>query len=342
MILYGWNNYLLKSVQPHELGVYKNEVADIQIQYRQKYFHLFFIPVFPLGRFWAIRQGGKLYEPSPEMRVALGSVDVKTKHTLWAWSGIFLVLGAMFIYNISEGLAERSSKKRSAEHAALLAAFFKDPGNTKPLASKLRSINYLVDSSVNDEEYEKKAIDTGALALLTLFLDIKRTQTDSLDGFSKTNTFVFTLLDHKKNKGELPGDQIKTALSEGTWSGYSDTGSVFRSLRQLRDYKYVLVLKEYNRLRPTLQQDRFSSGVSLVDAYVMSIEDKSILHKFKVLGTNSDSVSHFTFRRRGEQGNVSSTQWSSVLENDLNKNVVKEAFEYIFRDNVSTDIARKL
>ena len=332
MILYGWNNYVLKTVEPHEMGISQNTGSSVQIQYRQKYFHLFFIPVFPLGKFWAIKQEGKLYQPSAEMQQALSGVDVKTKHSIWAWSGLLLVAAVFLLYNVSEKLEARSSAKRREAHNTMLAAFFKDPKNTQELAGKMRTINYLIDSSINDESYENKKIDTSASTLISLFINIKATQLDSLSGYSRNNTLVFTCLDHKKNKGDLPGDEIKKALSEGSWNGYDDTGSVYRSLRKLGEYRYLMVLKEYNRLPPAIHADNFNSGISLADAYVFDLSNKNLVHSFKVLGTNSDSVSHMSWGGKGERRSVSQTQWGSILEGDLDRNTIKEAYEYIFRE----------
>ena len=159
-----------------------------------------------------------------------------------------------------------------------------------------------------------------------------RHRLDTLTAYTKNNTLVFSCIDHIKNKGDLPGDEIKKALSEGTWSGYGDTGSVYRSLRKLGEYRYLLVLKEYNRLPPEIHSNNFNSGISLVNAYVFDLQDKNMVHKFKVLGTNSDSVSHMTWGRKGERKSVSQSQWRDILEGDLNRNTIKQTYEYIFQD----------
>jgi len=332
MILYGWNNYVLKTVEPHEIGISQNAGSNVQIQYRQKYFHLFFIPVFPIGKFWAIKQGGQLYQPSGEMQQALVGIDVKTKNKIWAWTGLLLLGAGLLFYNVSEKLESSNNAKRREAHSSMLMSFFKDPKNTEELAGKMRKINYLIDSSINDETYENKKIDTSTSGLLRLFIDIKTTQLDTLTGYTKNNTVVFSCIDHIKSKGDLPGDEIKKALSEGTWNGYGDTGSVYRSLRKLGEYRYLLVLKEYNRLPPEIHSNNFNSGISLVNAYVFDLQDKNMVHKFKVLGTNSDSVSHMSWGRKGERQSVSQSQWRNILEGDLNRNTIKKTYDYIFQD----------
>lgn len=335
MILYGWNNYLLKSVQPEELGISRSQAPDLRVEYRQKYFHLFFIPVFPLGKFWAIRKQGQMYEPSVEMKQALQAVDVKTKHWIWAWSGILLVVGGLFIFNLSERLERRDYQKRAEASASVLGAFFKDDKNTEPLAKKLRAINYITDSCVNDESYEKKKIDTGTDAILKRYFEVLETQSDSLVGYTHENTVVFSCINHKKSKSGLPDESIAKALSDGEWKGYSDTSSVFKSLNKLKNYKYLLVLKEYNRLSPVVEEEGYNSGVSLLDAYIFNVDTKAIEKKFKVLATNSEKVSQFTVGRKGSANSVSRSEWRVILENDLNSNAVKAANKYVFHEEAS-------
>jgi hypothetical protein len=332
MILFGWNNYRLTSVQPHELGVQASANADMSIEYRQKYFHLFFIPVFPLGKFWAVRQAGQLYEPSAQLRERLESMQLRSKNGIWAWTGILLAVAVSFFYNISSKLDHIAYQKESAANSAVLAAFFKNEKKTAPLASKMHAINYFTDSCINDEAYEKKKIDTSMGPMLKLYMTVFASQRDSLVGYNRKNTLVFSYINHKKDKSYLPDDNIKKALEDGEWKGYADTASVFGSLQQLKDYKYLLVLKEINRFNPTVQKEGFSSGVSLADAAIINIDDRKIEHRFRVIAANSDSVSHFSFRRRGESGSMAPHEWLNVLESDLNGNVVKKASKYVFRD----------
>jgi hypothetical protein len=329
MILYGWNNYLLKSVQLQELGIMNAPDPGTRIEYRQKYFHLFFIPVFPLGKFWAVRQGGKLYEPAAQLHQALESVKVNTKNWIWSWTGILLVLGGYFIYNMNAKMEHYNYKKRTEANATVLNAYFKEEKNTAPLASKMHTLNYLVDSCINDEDYEKKKIDTAMNGLLKLYLNILATQKDSLTGYNKENTAVFTCINHQKDRSYLPDENIRKALNEGVWNGYSDTSGVFHSLQQLRDYKYLLVLKEYNRVSPTAQGKTFTPGISLANGIIINIDNKKIEHTFKVMATNSDSVSHYSYSSRGES---SSPEWYSVLQGDLNGNAMRKGAQYVFHD----------
>ena len=330
MILYGWNNYRLTTVQPQELGIQNN--ADLSIEYRQKYFHLFFIPVFPLGKFWAIKQGGKLYEPNAQLKERLVAMQQPVKNGIWAWTGLLLAAAAMFIYNITEKIDHAASQQKASANAAVLSGFFKNEKNTTPLSSKMHAINYFADSCGNDDAYEQKKLDTSIGGMLKLYLAVHKTQQDSLAGYNRKNTLVFSFINHRKEGSLFSDENIRKALEEGDWKGYGDTARVFAALQQLRDYKYLLVIKEYNRLRPTVQQKGFSSGISVADAAIINLENRSVEHKFKVVAANSDSVSHFSYGTRTNGDNMSAGEWVGLLENNLNGNLVNKAPKYVFRE----------
>ena len=101
MIIFGWNSYRLKTISLLELGLAANDLPDAQIEYRQKYFHFFFIPFFPIGRFWAVRQGGKLYHIKPELEDALRNVETNWKEGIWAWSGPLIGIVAWLIFIVT-------------------------------------------------------------------------------------------------------------------------------------------------------------------------------------------------------------------------------------------------
>lgn len=330
MILYGWNNYRLTTVEPHELGI-QRPADDLSIEYRQKYFHLFFIPVFPLGKFWAVKQAGKLYEPTPQLKQSLESMNLPTKNGIWAWTGILLAVAGSFIYNISSKIDDISSQKRRVASASVLSAFFKSEKNTAPLSSKMHAINYFTDSCTNDEAYEKKKIDTSRNNLLKLYITVLASQRDSLSGYNRKNTLVFSYLGHKKGQFYPVDEQIKKALDGGEWKGFSDTATVFADLQKLSNYKYLLVLKEYNRMVPVALEKGFNSGISLADGAIINIEERAIEHRFKVMGTNSDSVSHFSYGKRGGR-NMAPYEWQELLEGDLNGNTLKKATDYVFAE----------
>jgi hypothetical protein len=329
MIVYGWNSYLLKSVSLVELGIITNDTPDTNIEYRQKYFHLFFIPFFPIGRIWVVRQGGKMYDVAPEIKDRLNHVETATKHKIWAWSGLLLALGALLIYNISNSIEEKAYKARMEKDKAVLVAYFKDKARTAPIAQKLTTMNTMVDSSMSSIQYEDKKIDTSIDVLVALYLQAAATRTDSLIGYDEDNTITISQFHSNSDRQEIMNKEYQTSLEAGDWRGYyADTASVFEQIRKLEKYKYILLLKEYNRVDPHVENDIFTSGYSFVKAKILSIETGKLVKEFTVIGGNSDKVNYFTQSNSSQAR--SDADLARTLEGDLDKNVIKEVNEYVF------------
>jgi hypothetical protein len=258
-------------------------------------------------------------------------MHLPTKNGIWAWTGILLAVAGSFIYNIGSKMDDISSQKRRAASATVLTAFFKNEKNTAPLASKMHAISYFTDSCMNDDGYEKNKLDTSRNNLLKLYISALASQRDSLSGYNRKNTLLVSYMEHKKGQAYQADENIKRALEGGEWKGFSDTATVFADLQKLTNYKYMLVLKEYNRAAPIAFEKGFNSGISLADAAIINIESRTIEHRFKVMGTNSDSVSHFSYGRRA-QSNMPAYEWLEILESDLNNNTLKKATNYVFAE----------
>jgi hypothetical protein len=325
-ILYGWNTYLLKTISLEQLGIPAQQ-AGTSFEYRQKYFHLFFIPFFPLGRFWAVRQGGKLYHPNPELEQVLNGLRPGVKHGIWAWSGPLLGIACWLIISLSNNMEEKAHRNRMEKHNAMLVAFFGDKSKTAPLNGKLKTINTLLDSALSMNEYEDKKIDTSEKRLINLYLSTVLTRKDSLTGYTKTNTLVITDFYGKIDNREVLAKEFQTSLETASWKGYySDTASVFPSLRKLQNYKYILLLKEYNRLAPEVVEKSYTSGYSLMNGALIEIETGAVKKTFKLMAGNSETVTQFSFAG----GESSTERLKRTLDNDLDANVLKQAYQYVF------------
>lgn len=116
-IVFGWNHLRIKTFQPHEIGLDPNEKYDFTIEARQKYFHLFWIPFFGIGKSWAIRKnGGKLYEVPAELNITLAVLENDLSAPWYTFLGpLLLVLGGLGFWGYSE-IDEYLSHKRSIEH----------------------------------------------------------------------------------------------------------------------------------------------------------------------------------------------------------------------------------
>lgn len=91
MLVYGWNSFKLFKAPIHQYPFGQNFAPDVEVEIRQKYFHLFWIPFFSIGKVWGLKQNGQLYEMSPQVKGWLEQCGVKPKTPWYAFTGLMLV-----------------------------------------------------------------------------------------------------------------------------------------------------------------------------------------------------------------------------------------------------------
>lgn len=121
-IVFGWNHFRIRSFTPFELGITQKTDIDFTIELRQRYFHLFWIPFFSLGKKWAVRKGGKLYEmPEVIAEVIRGRDDLRSRTPWYTFAGPLLIMATIIIYNINEKVEDY--KHLQYEKAQFAAAY---------------------------------------------------------------------------------------------------------------------------------------------------------------------------------------------------------------------------
>ncbi|MBS1566326.1 MAG: hypothetical protein JST39_18230 [Bacteroidetes bacterium] len=100
---FGWNYCKIKSYDPFELGLTQKAVNDFTIDLWQRYFQLFGLPFFAVGRSWSITRQGQRYELPEVYRDAVGRErDEQQVHTPWyIYSGLMLLTLAGLVYVIN-------------------------------------------------------------------------------------------------------------------------------------------------------------------------------------------------------------------------------------------------
>lgn len=96
-IVFGWNSFKIKSFDPYHFDLAKiPDSSDFTIEVRQKYFHLFWIPFFGIGKIWVLRKGKQLYDlpASYAGEVHKKNVPVRSPWYTFMWP-ILMVLGLL-------------------------------------------------------------------------------------------------------------------------------------------------------------------------------------------------------------------------------------------------------
>lgn len=113
-VIFGHNSFVIKRVSPKELGLENNpEMKNAEIQLIQKYAHLYFIPVFPMGQEWILRKDGKSYHLINNLQHQLLYKYPSRVHIGAFALPIILILGVLG-YTCFEKISQYQSEKRYA------------------------------------------------------------------------------------------------------------------------------------------------------------------------------------------------------------------------------------
>ncbi|HTF81415.1 MAG TPA: hypothetical protein VL947_06815 [Cytophagales bacterium] len=113
MIIYGWNSFKLETCNPTSLGLPSEFDAAYTIERHQKYFHLFWIPFFSLGKRWVLRKrpDQQLYEPSAELLKFLNALPVAHKTPWYTYTLLYVIMLGGLVFYIYEKIDQYQSDK---------------------------------------------------------------------------------------------------------------------------------------------------------------------------------------------------------------------------------------
>lgn len=94
-IVFGWNNFTIKSYKPKELGLTQEDTNDFRVEIRQSYFHLFWIPFFGLGKKWVIRKGRDTYELPAQFLHKVQEQHLQHRTPWYTFAGPLLILAGL-------------------------------------------------------------------------------------------------------------------------------------------------------------------------------------------------------------------------------------------------------
>ncbi len=101
MIVFGQNNFSIKKVTPKELGITSEDSEGFFFEIRQKYFHLFWIPTFGIGKLWVMRNQEDpdlMYEMSDEVKRLIHTKFVDIKSPWYTYIGLIIIgIGAIAV-----------------------------------------------------------------------------------------------------------------------------------------------------------------------------------------------------------------------------------------------------
>ena len=127
-ILFGWNRFRLKSFTFQELNLPELEqFPNAVFQVAQSYFHLFYIPVFPMGKRYDLVMDKKTYHVPPSLMKMVNPEQINVRGKWYAWLLPILILLLLASVKISGAVKQNQAQADAIEFAQMQQQFFDNP-----------------------------------------------------------------------------------------------------------------------------------------------------------------------------------------------------------------------
>ncbi|MFB9076836.1 hypothetical protein ACFFLS_23520 [Flavobacterium procerum] len=258
MIIYGHNHFKIKEIHPSELGLIDD---DYHIEIRQKYFHIYWIPFFGLGKIWTIRRNGELYD-LPEVYVQeIKKNNIKIRSPWYTYSLPLILLVGFLIFTGVE-------KFKDHQHEKLDMQYF-----TRDVQALYEEIEHVKSNEfITLENTEKTDSES------TMYLKVEKVYADKI---------LFTLipgffLEGSKTDLEECYNANKANLDTITISKKDLKSAVNNDYEAYRNYKYKgqTILNSNNPYRLSKIEKKFEPKIDVGQTF---IDYKTI----KIMLTNS-------------------------------------------------------
>ncbi|GAA3949614.1 hypothetical protein GO495_23665 [Chitinophaga oryziterrae] len=127
-IVFGHNHYCRKSVKLEELGILTPLENIKQFELTQRYAHVYWIPLFPIGLSWNARANdGKLYKINDALEQQLKHIHYSWTSILIAFIGPILILAGSILYSLEDMYKNYDRKVRQEKEYEQKAALITKP-----------------------------------------------------------------------------------------------------------------------------------------------------------------------------------------------------------------------
>lgn len=247
-ILFGWNRFRLKSFTFQELNLPELEqFPNATFQVAQSYFHLFYIPVFPMGKRYDLVMDKKLYHVPPSLMKMVNPEQIKVRGKWYAWSLPILILLIMLGVKINDAVKQSQVKADAMELAQMEQRFFDNPAVG----------DHIWFTNNDDLEFDAEIFIVGEKKI-TLFVNLME-QLDELALENARNGKAPVDADSMQSLIDYRDGLVETSsFNDSLYEEYPDQ-PVFRKVQMFElhsypiDYKFVeMTFKEYEALKQSI------------------------------------------------------------------------------------------
>jgi hypothetical protein len=321
MIVYGWNSFKIDECKPSKIGMSAEYDQQFTIERRQKYFHLFWIPFFGIGKIWAIKKHGddKLYEPTSDLRNLLEALPIEHKTPWYTFSLFFLLLSGgivFYLYSLVDdysrhksyeaSLVERRDQQTNSIKDPEAGTFFRMDAEGKEaflkvLTAQGNTLTCLYSTKKSKEYSEHEVLEAFIADSTTKSFDtVSIPKGEMLKTINEKDTYGFKGNEIIKGAGKFVLKEIKTApfpIFKTIGSGYQD-GEFFAVIQNIGangKFKEYIPEKSNMELITPVLPDEVKNGESILIKGSYIAAEPFLQGKLKLEGSGNKEVLYDCF-----------------------------------------------
>ncbi|TDW48668.1 hypothetical protein EV144_103184 [Flavobacterium sp. 270] len=199
-IVFGQRNFKIREFSPQELGFISDSSIDFNIEVRQNYFHIYWIPFCGTGKEWAIRRNGELYELPLEYHYHIQNRQLKIRSPWYTYTWLILIALGFLIYSSQEKIENYNRDQQDR------VSFIESVGQFDTKIEKAKRNQFFVLEDLKDNNDQSK-----------MYLKVEKVYADKIDftvipGFFLESSGLKLEECYDQNKAQL--DKITVLKSE--------------------------------------------------------------------------------------------------------------------------------
>lgn len=272
-IVFGHRNFKIRDIYPHELGL-TTDTTNFNIEIRQKYFHIYWIPFFGLGKIWAIRKNGELYELPVQYIQEIKRRKIKVRSPWYTYTWPILICLGFLIYGVNERIKENRWREQ----------------DMKSFTENIQTLNYDIDHAKVNEIFTLDNT-TEVSSESAMYLKVEKIYADKIlftliPGFFLDSSQLELEECYNQNKTNLDTISIKKAeLKKAINNDFevSRTGN-FKGVTLLNSNNSYAIAKIEQKFEPKINITK-----TYIDYKVIQIELTNSSTAFRILSIKNIS-----------------------------------------------------
>jgi hypothetical protein len=131
LLVFGVRHFTMKTYNPAEIGLTDPSWNNVRFEAVQKYFHMMYIPFFPVGKFIGVRTNGNLYHLTPQVASQIDQQSLLRKTPWYSFIGPIIMMLVLIIASINSMVSDHNytvmKNERIGEYRAYATKLIDSP-----------------------------------------------------------------------------------------------------------------------------------------------------------------------------------------------------------------------